>query len=79
MVRHQMRYLLSFLRERYKLNLNEFGEEQAELIHHKTGADLEVILRLAREYQRIKVYALPEDSDALQFHAKLTQFYKSCK
>lgn len=79
LVRHQMRYLLSFLRERYKLNLNEFSEEHAELIHHKTGADRDVILRLAREYNRIKVYALPEDSDALQFHAILTQFYKSCK
>lgn len=79
LVRHQMRYLLSFLRERYKLNLNEFGEEQVELIHRRTGADRDVILRLAREYQRIKVYALPEDSDALQFHATLTQFYKSCK
>ncbi len=79
LVRHQMRYLLSWLRERYRLSLNDFQEEQAELIHLRTGADLEVILRLAREYQRIKVYALPEDDDALRFHAILTQFYKSCK
>lgn len=79
LVRHQMRYLLSWLREKYRLSLSDFQEEQAELIHLRTGADLEVILRLAREYQRIKVYALPEDGDALQFHAILTQFYKSCK
>jgi len=79
MVRHQMRYLMGWLREKYRLRIDDLDEHTALQIHLRTGAPREVVDALVHQYQRVKVYAVLEDADALEFYHHLQKFYNSCK
>lgn len=79
MVRHQMRYFLSWIREKYRIHASELDDQTIDKLHVKSGVSKEIIQDIRDEYQKVRVYAVLDDKIAIKFHQSLTRFYKNCK
>lgn len=79
MIRHQMRYLFSFIRERYRIQLTELNPETIEKIHLRSGVSKDILNDIQQEFLRLRVYTELSDQDALKFHQHLNRFYSTCK
>ncbi len=79
MVRHQMRYFLSWMREKYRIQASELDEATIEKLHVRSGVPKEMIEDIRDQYKKLSVYAILDDSVAIKFHQAITRFYKHCK
>ncbi len=79
MVRHQMRYFLSWIREKYRIQASELDDQTIDKLHIKSGVSKEIIQYIRDEYQKVRVYSVLDDKIAIKFHQSLTRFYKNCK
>jgi hypothetical protein len=79
MVRHQMRYFLSWMREKYRIQASELDEATIEKLHIRSGVPKEIIEDIRDQYKKVSVYAILDDAVAIKFHQAITRFYKHCK
>ena len=79
LLRHQMRYFHSFIRERYRISANPLNKEQMQLIALRSGVDFELIEKILTEYDRLKSFVVLEDKEVIEFYKLLSQFYSLAK
>lgn len=79
MVRHQMRYFLSWIREKYRIQASELDDATIEKLHIRSGVSKEIIQNIQEEFNKIRVYAILDDAAVMKFHQAITRFYKHCK
>lgn len=79
MVRHQMRYFLSWIRERYRIQASELDDATVEKLHVRSGVSKEIIQSIREEFNNVRVYAVLDDAAVIKFHQAITRFYKHCK
>jgi hypothetical protein len=79
MVRHQMRYFLSWIREKYRIQASELDDATIEKLHVRSGVSKEIIQNIREEFNNIRVYAVLDDAAVIKFHQAITRFYKHCK
>ena len=79
MVRHQMRYFLSWIREKYRIQASELDDATIEKLHIRSGVSKEIIQNIREEFNKIRVYTILEDDAVIKFHQAITRFYKHCK
>lgn len=79
MVRHQMRYFLSWIKEKYRIHASELDDQTIDKLHVRSGVSKEILQDIRDEYQKVRVYAVLDDKIAIKFHQSLTRFYKNCK
>lgn len=74
-----MRYFLSWIREKYRIQASELDDQTIDKLHVKSGVSKEIIQDIRDEYQKVRVYSVLDDKIAIKFHQSLTRFYKNCK
>lgn len=79
MVRHQMRYFLSWMREKYRIQASELDDVTIDKLHVRSGVSKEIIQNIRDEFNKIRVYAVLDDAAVINFHQAITRFYKHCK
>ncbi len=79
LMRHQMRYFYSFIRERYRVFSKELNEENCQLLSMRSGVPIEHIRKIMEEENRLKVYVELDDQEIIAFYKLLSQFYTLAK
>ena len=78
-IRHQMRYFFTFIREKYRINTNELTPVVIEQLHLKSGIEKEHLQMISEEYQRLSHYVSFDDAATISFYKLLSHFYKNCR
>lgn len=74
----QSKYLLQFIRERYRIKAQSVADISAEALALRSGLLLEEIERLLNEYKRMRNYVEISDNEVISFYQLLNNFYKNC-
>ena len=75
LLRHQMRYFYSFIREKYRIPIQELNEENIRLISQRSGVPITVLQSIRDESNRLQPYVELSDKEILAFYKILSQFY----
>ncbi|MEX1188193.1 MAG: DUF4350 domain-containing protein [Bacteroidia bacterium] len=74
----QMKYLLEFIRERYRIKARTASEVSSPLLSNRSGIEENRIQQLFDEYNRLSIYVEISDAEAISFYQLLNHFYKNC-
>jgi len=78
-IRHQMRYFFTFIREKYRIHTNELTSVAIEQLHLKSGITKEHLQNIADQYQQLSNYVELDDAATISFYQLLSHFYKNCR
>ena len=79
LLRHQMRYFFTFIRERYRIQTQELTTENMLLISMRSGVPLEILQQIRDESMRLQPFVELQDQEIIAFYKILSQFYTRAK
>jgi hypothetical protein len=74
LIRHQMRYLMLFIREKYKIFATDLNEEIINQIAIKSGVNKEDIQAIQNKYELLKNCVELDDNEAIEFYKLINKF-----
>lgn len=79
LIRHQMRYLLLYIREKYRIYATELNEETTIQLSIKSGVNKDDIQAIKNKYDLLKNYVELEDNQAIEFYKLISKFLNTSK
>jgi hypothetical protein len=76
---NKMKHFQLFLRNRYKIPLTKVSTALIEKIHLVSGVDKNIIENIFEDYEHVDKKIGITDQQLIEFHNKLSAFYKNCK
>ena len=79
LIRHQMRYLLLYIREKYRIYATELNEETIIQLSIKSGVNKDDIQAIKNKYDLLRNYVELEDNQAIEFYKLISKFLNTSK
>lgn len=79
LINHQMRYLMLYIREKYRINATELSEEVITQLSFKSGINKNDIQAIQDKYLILRNYVLLEDAEAIEFYKLISKFLNTSK
>jgi hypothetical protein len=79
LLRHQMRYFYTFIRERYRIQTQELTTENMLIISMRSGVPIEILQQIQDESIRLLPFVELQDQEIIAFYKILSQFYTRAK
>ncbi len=79
--RKKMKYFLYFIRAKYGMNLQTFGDEHVKKLSEKSNVPLEDVQQIADNFKLIEKYSISneEPNRLINLYISIQRFYKNCK
>jgi len=79
LIRHQMRYLMLYIREKYRIYATELNEETIMQLSLKSGVNKEDIQAIQDKFVLLRNYVELEDKQAIEFYKLISKFLNTSK
>jgi len=79
LIQHQMRYLMLYIREKYRIYATELNEEVIIQLSIKSGVNTNDIQAIKNKYDLLRNYVELEDKEAIEFYKLISKFLNTSK
>jgi hypothetical protein len=79
LIKHQMRFLMMYIKEKYRINATELNAETIELLSKKSGVNKNDLQEIQDKYIILRNYVELEDNQAIEFYKLINKFFNHIK